>query len=45
MENGTGTGLHWILLPASLTVKSVDAHYKVNSVVKLLVVLFRGEVG
>lgn len=30
---------------AALTVKSMDAHHKVNPVVELLVVLFRREVG
>lgn len=30
---------------AALTVEPVHTHHKVNTVVKLLVVLFRGEVG
>lgn len=30
---------------AELTIKPVDTHHKVNTVIKLLVVLLRGEVG
>lgn len=38
-------GFSTMELSTALTVKPVDAHHKVNPVVKLLVVLFRREVG